>query len=235
MVLPTHSRARSLPSWITILCAFLSIIALGLAWWQHQRVGVKQDLQNQADTRLAMAPLSPVAAAALTATEIVWRRTELIGHYDHAGQFLQDNRSRQSQAGYYLIAPFALQHGDWVLINRGWMPTQRLRATTILPPPPAGTVTVAGIFVPDRAADFKLPGPIIEGLFWQRLDIALWEQRTGHKALPAVLTAEFAPAGLQAVVEHPDFRAASSRGYRLQWLALGFVFAIGCFIIARRR
>ena len=32
---------------------------------------------------------------------------------------------RDGRAGYYVITPFALQGGGWVLVNRGWVPVGR--------------------------------------------------------------------------------------------------------------
>ena len=57
-----------------------------------------------------------------------YSHVEADGHYDAARQILIDNMVDAAGAGYYVITPFALQGGGWVLVNRGWVPLGRSRA-----------------------------------------------------------------------------------------------------------
>jgi cytochrome oxidase assembly protein ShyY1 len=41
---------------------------------------------------------------------------------------LIDNMVKQRKAGYFVITPFALAGGGWVLVNRGWVPLGASRA-----------------------------------------------------------------------------------------------------------
>ena len=51
------------------------------------------------------------------------------GAYDSARQMLIDNMSNaEGRAGYYVITPFALRGGGWILVNRGWVPVGASRA-----------------------------------------------------------------------------------------------------------
>ena len=43
-------------------------------------------------------------------------------------QILIDNMVNGERAGYFVITPFALQGGGWVLVNRGWVPLGASRA-----------------------------------------------------------------------------------------------------------
>jgi cytochrome oxidase assembly protein ShyY1 len=43
------------------------------------------------------------------------------GHYDATRQILIDNMFDSERVGYFVITPFALAGGGWILVNRGWV------------------------------------------------------------------------------------------------------------------
>ena len=226
-----------MPLWGHLLCAAAAAATLAAAGWQHQRAGQKQLMQDAAEQRLDAPPLAAAQLADTPAAELRWRRAAAAGSYDPTGQFLLDNRVLDGRPGFHVIAPLQLEGDLWILVNRGFLAAEGERSR-MRPPPlaaaPGAPVTVTGILdLPGRQA-LKLEGPAAEGLIWQRIDLDLWQQRTGRQALPAVLlAAEAGDPRLSPVAVQPDFRAATSRGYRLQWLLLCAVVIAGWLRVTR--
>lgn len=225
---------RRLPSpWFTLLCALLASACLGLAYWQHQRAQLKQRLQDQADLRVAGTPLTGVDLDR-PGSELTWQPARVSGSYEGAGQFLIDNRIHEHRVGFHVITPLQLPGNRWVLVNRGWLAAPTDRAAVRPPPAPAGTVTVTGLLAPDGSAAFELGQDHGAGGIWQQLKIARWAQQTGRNTVPAVLLAREPGEQLAAVAAAPDYRARTSRGYRLQWLGLALVAVGGWLAVALR-
>src|SRR5580698_8446664 len=57
-----------------------------------------------------------------------YQHVEADGHYEDSRQILIDNMFNAERAGYFVITPFALQGGGWLLVNRGWVPFGQTRA-----------------------------------------------------------------------------------------------------------
>jgi surfeit locus 1 family protein len=78
---------------------------------------------------------------------------EARGRYDGSRQILIDNMTdADGRAGYFVITPFALAGGGWLLINRGWVPLGSSRA--VLP-----AIGVAGDTRTLRGRADHLPSP----------------------------------------------------------------------------
>ena len=109
----------------TFLTIVLIAALLALGRWQLQRADAKRALDER-------------FAAGADATRTIDRETlplpryqhiEASGAYDSARQVLIDNMSNgQGRAGYFVITPFALRGGGWILVNRGWVPLGASRA-----------------------------------------------------------------------------------------------------------
>src|SRR5882757_6913886 len=82
-----------------------------------------------------------------------YQHVEAAGHYDEARQILIDNMVNAERAGYFVITPFALQGGGWVLVNRGWIPLGSSRADRPAIPVAANARRIRG-----RADNLPSPG-----------------------------------------------------------------------------
>ena len=226
-----------MPLWGHLLCAAAAAAALGASFWQHQRAAEKQRLQDFAEARLARPALASAGLAELPAEQLHWRQAAAVGRYDPAGQFLLDNRVFESRPGFHVIAPLQMQDDLWLLVNRGWMAAVQPRKSARPPPAPGALITVSGVLVKPGQEALALPGPMREGLIWRRLDVGWWQQQSRRRALPVVLVvaadSAAAASGLEPVMMRPDFKAATSRGYRLQWLLLAAVVIAGWLRVAR--
>jgi surfeit locus 1 family protein len=119
------SRRFEPRAFTTLVTLGLFVLLVSLGRWQLRRADEKQRLYDA------------FAAGTDTSTEIVgttpalprFRHVDAAGHYDPARQVLIDNMAdSDGRAGYFVITPFALAGGGWLLVNRGWIPWGASRA-----------------------------------------------------------------------------------------------------------
>jgi surfeit locus 1 family protein len=136
----------------TLLAIVLIGMLMSLGRWQLHRAGEKRVLFDEfargADaTRVIDMQTPPVPR---------YQHVEVRGTYDGSRQILIDNMvSPDGRAGYFVITPFALAGGGWLLVNRGWVPVGASRAE--LP-----AVDVAGGVRQVRGRADHLPSPGIQ-------------------------------------------------------------------------
>ena len=114
----THFRPGIAPT-LTVLAVLPLLVFLG--FWQLGRAEQKRVLlDNYAERQVA----APVAVGQLLGlADPAFRRVQLRGHFDGQHSLLLDNRVRDGQVGVELLQPFQDQaSGQWLLLNRGWLP-----------------------------------------------------------------------------------------------------------------
>ncbi len=103
----------------TLLALALIAALVALGRWQLNRAGEKQVLYEEfAKGTEATQPLDAASAALRR-----YQHVRASGKYDSSRQILIDNMTDdRGRAGYYVITPFEMNDGRWLLINRGWVP-----------------------------------------------------------------------------------------------------------------
>ncbi|HEV7270239.1 SURF1 family protein [Pseudoxanthomonas sp.] len=120
--------------------AFCGFIALGV--WQLQRMAWKHDLIARVDARIhAAAVPAPSRArwASVSDANDSYRRVSV------SGRFLPDSETRTQAVtelggGFWLLQPLQTDDGDYVLVNRGFVPIGGA-----VSPAPDGRVVVEGL------------------------------------------------------------------------------------------
>ncbi len=118
---------RSTAFWALLLGAallFVAFVALGA--WQLQRLAWKQDLIARVDKRLAAPPEQAPGADrwdAINRADDEYRRVVLTGTFDHSRETLV-GASTELGTGYWVLTPLRTVRGDWVLVNRGFVPPE---------------------------------------------------------------------------------------------------------------
>ena len=224
----------------TFLTIVLIAALLALGRWQLWRADAKRALDDR-------------FAAGADATRTIDRETlplpryqhiEASGAYDSARQVLIDNMSSgQGRAGYYVITPFALRGGGWILVNRGWVPLGASRAER----PP---IAVAGDArqVRGRADNMPSPGiqmgtkaelappyPVVAG-FPSHGEIArLLGESSWTGAADLVLLDPGEPDGYVRNWSAPGFPPMRHLGYAVQWFALALTLLVIYVVTNLRR
>ncbi len=93
-----------------------------------------------------------------------------------------DNRPYNDQPGFYVVMPFKLADGGYVLVNRGWLPRNMNNRETIAPyVTPQGEIEIEGIARADASRAFELGqgGSAAHQKIRQNLDTAAYAAETG--------------------------------------------------------
>jgi surfeit locus 1 family protein len=132
--------------WPTLAALAGIAILLGLGTWQLQRLQWKEALiaQLAARSQAAAVPLAPVLAAAAAGADVEYTHVAAPGHFRHdLERFVYV--PGQGDWGYHVITPLELADGRAILVNRGFVPRQKLSPAARLAGQPHGEVSVVGL------------------------------------------------------------------------------------------
>jgi surfeit locus 1 family protein len=214
----------------TLLAISLIALLVSLGRWQLHRAEEKRVLFS-------------AFAAGSAATHPVGLRTpklpryggvEATGRYDGTRQILIDNMVDAERAGYFVITPFALQGGGWVLVNRGWVPLGTSRADRPLIPVADDSRSIRG-----RADNLPSPGihmgvpaalappyPVV-ATYPTRAEVALLLQESDWTAAADLILLDAAePDGYVRHWAPPGFAPMRHIGYAVQWFGLALALAV---------
>jgi surfeit locus 1 family protein len=223
----------------TLLTIVLIAILVSLGRWQLQRAAEKRalfdsfaagsDATKPIDLRTAKVPR--------------YSQVEATGHYDETRQILIDNMVNAERAGYYVITPFALQGGGWVLVNRGWLPLGRSRAERPAVAVAADTRIIRGRAdnLPSAgiqmgvAAPLEPPFPVVAN-FPKHAEVAqLLKETNWAPAAEVVLLDPNEPDGFVRNWTAPGFPPMRHIGYAVQWFGLALALLVIYFVTNFRR
>ena len=215
-------------------------VLIGLGTWQVERGVRKADLIATMDARLALPPASLSALLAGGEPED-FRPVRATGIFLHDHELYLVARSYQSQIGYHVVTPLLLDDGapggQAVLVDRGWVPVDRLAPESRAAGQVPGKVTVEGIlrrppkpgaFTPDNRPDQNrwywpdLPAMAVHAGLSQVAPVLI---EAGPAANPGGL-----PIGGQTRVTLPN----NHLQYAITWYALAAALVV-LYLVSRRR
>lgn len=138
-------RARSVL--LVGLCVALTVAFSALGVWQVQRRAWKLDLIARVEQRIHAQPApapGPARWASLTQASDGYRRVRLTGVYDHRDETLVQAVTDLGP-GFWVMTPLRTDAGFTVLVNRGFIPTERRRPETRSAGQVQGRVAVVGL------------------------------------------------------------------------------------------
>lgn len=217
------------PGLVPTLVVFVllpGLIALG--GWQLSRAEEKRVLLATYAERRAAEPL--VARQLAHEADPAYRRVHLYGRFDAEHSVLLDNRQREGRVGVELLQPFYDQpSGQWLLLNRGWLPWPDRRVPVPFSTPDRALSLDAWVYVaPGSTFQLHADPP---GGQWPRLLTAvnaaqLWPA-LGRAGFAHELRLEPGPASYR--LEWPVVALGPEKhlGYAVQWFALALaLFAL---------
>lgn len=219
----------------TLIALVLLPVLLVLGNWQLQRAEEKRSAQAALEQR---SHEPPVALRDLPAQPPLYRRVAVRGRFDNARTLLLDNRIHNGRFGYEVIAPFAVDNDDRVLlIDRGWVPGDPARLQRPSIAPLEGEVAVVGSVYRDTgrfgvatALDEKGWPRVIQNLHIDALQTVL-----GQPLHPFVLRLEADAPGAFIVdwrIYNAGFGPERHVAYAVTWFAMAATLAVAWLLLS---
>ena len=214
---------------------FAGFSALGV--WQVQRLGWKQELIRQVDVRIHAAPVAaPPPDQTITRQADQYRRVVVSGRFDHQHEALV-KAVTDLGPGYWVMTPLLTDRGFTVLINRGFVPSERQKPADRAAGQVEGETTVVGLLRLTEPDGGFLRANDPAGDRWFSRDVAGIAKARGisGSVAPYFIDADATPnpggwprGGLTVV------RFANSHLiYALTWFGLALMSAAGLVLFTR--
>jgi surfeit locus 1 family protein len=223
----------------TLLTIAMIVLLISLGRWQLRRADEKRVLFDS-----FAAGTEAARSIDLTTPPVRrYQHVEASGRYDQDRQVLIDNMVDAERAGYFVITPFALAGGGWVLVNRGWVPlgASRAQRPAIAVPGDARQVRGRADHMPSPGiqmgtkAALAPPYPVVAS-FPSRAEIAqLLRESSWTAATDLVLLDPGEPDGYVRHWSAPGFPPMRHIGYAVQWFALALTLAVIYVVTNLRR
>jgi surfeit locus 1 family protein len=231
----TRGKAARPSLWLAVLSltAFATLIALGV--WQVERRAWKLALIDRVEQRIH-APAEPIPSPAAWPT--VSTANDEYRHVRVTGRFLHDRETlvqavTEEGPGYWVLTPLQRDDGTQVLINRGFVPSERRDAATRQEGNPEGKVEITGLLRMTEPKGGFLRNNVPQHNRWYSRDVAaIAAARDLHDVAPFFVDADAGsqsaqgPIGGLTVVRFPNNHLI----YALTWFALAFMLAGKLFV-----
>jgi cytochrome oxidase assembly protein ShyY1 len=227
-------KFRLIPALLILLVV---VVTVRLGFWQRDRAHQKEALEARI-AQFENAPALPVSAAPVALKDVEFHRVKARGSFVADKVVYLDNRPYNDQPGFYVVMPFKLVDGGYVLVNRGWLPRNLSSRETIAPyTTPSGEVEIEGIARADASRAFELGqgGSAAHHLIRQNLDLAEYAAETGLPLQSFVIqqTGD-ARDGLVRDWPAPTTGVERNYGYMLQWWGMAAAALVFGVYAARR-
>ncbi len=243
---PAGGAAGRWLSLVVLAVAFAALVGLGS--WQLERRAWKLDLIQQVEAR-ADAPPRPLPPArqwdTLSRAGDEYAHVRVTGTYDHAKEalvytVLSEPNGPLRGPGFTVITPLMLPDGSAVLINRGFVPTDRRDPASRAAGQVAGPVTVTGLLrFAEEASSFVPANDPARNAWYRRDPSEIAAARGLPKAAPFLIDADASPnpGGLPQGGETRLVFPNRHLEYALTWygLAATMLAVIAAVVISRRR
>lgn len=169
--------------WPTLFLVASLPILLWLGTWQLQRLDWKLGLVEQMEARLD-APAIAIEDTSPSA-EDEFRRYRVSGAFDEGVEFHWLATSDTYGIGYLIFAPFTLQDGRKVIVNRGFVPSSLKDATADRPGGAASFEAIAR--VPEKPGALDATNDVAANIWFTRDTAAMADLAGGGDYLPIYL------------------------------------------------
>lgn len=184
-------RFRPYPG-VTVAVLIAAAILIGLGVWQLQRLQWKLALIAEVSGHMTASPISLDRALKTSADAMQYRRVALDGRFDNSKEAYVFTTGEGGAAVYHVLTPFVTDDGHTLLVDRGFIPKDKLDPATRTPVD-AQTHLVGVWRVPDAPGMFT-PSPDPAHRIWYARDLrGIAAADHIRLAAPVLIEADAAP------------------------------------------
>ena len=231
----SHARLR-----LTGALLLLTVVFALLGSWQVQRLFWKLDLIARVEARVHAQPMPAPARAEwneISREKDEYRRVTATGAFSHEKSVLVQAVTERG-AGFWVLTPMLREDGSAVLVNRGFVPSDRRDVGDRAGGELAGNVTVTGLLrISEPGGAFLRSNDPARDRWFSRDVAAIAAAKGLQDMAPYFIDADATPnpgglpiGGLTIV----RFRN-SHMVYALTWFALAIMSAAGAYLVYRKR
>lgn len=237
------ARAFLTPGWViaTLLIIAFSYFAFTfLAPWQ---LGKNERLEQRNEHIVEAFEHDPVpvegklGADGSLDPDNEWSRVRATGHFVPEGEVLLRLRPVDRAPAFQVLTPFALESGETIVVNRGWVPAVDSTKVPDFDAAPAGEVTIQGMLLADEGVHPTAPN-LDQGhqMVYSISPHQIGELTGVDVVSPYIQLTSDSPAVLTAI-PLPQLETGNHLSYGLQWIAFGLLAPAGLiyFIAAETR
>jgi surfeit locus 1 family protein len=217
---------------------FAALVFVALGSWQIQRLFWKLDLIARVDARVHAEAVAPPAKAewnSLQPDEIEYRHVALKGVFDHSRETLVQAVTERG-AGFWVLTPLTQTDGTTVIVNRGFVPSDRRDPQSRADGQVGGEVSVGGLLrLNEPGGAFLRSNDPAKGNWYSRDVVAIAEDKRISNAAPYFVDADATanpgglPVGGLTVVQFRN----SHLVYALTWFTLAIMSIVLMIMIPR--
>jgi len=232
------ARAARPNLWLTLLSLSVVIALMALGIWQVERRAWKLALIDRVEQRVhaAAQPIpSPASWPAVSAANDEYRHVSVSGRFLHDRETLVQAVTEEGP-GYWVLTPLKRSDGTTILINRGFVPSERRDPSTREAGNPDGQVEITGLLRITEPKGGFLRDNVPQHNRWYSRDVAaIAAARHLQNAAPFFVDADAGsqsaggPIGGLTVIRFPNNHLV----YALTWFALAFMLAGRLFVTFR--
>lgn len=216
--------------WLTVLSLTAFVVLMALGVWQVERRAWKLALIDRVEQRVH-APPRPIASRAswlaITAAGDEYRHVSVSGRFLHDRETLVQAVTEEGP-GYWVLTPLQRADGTLVLINRGFVPSERRDPSTRQGGNPEGHVEITGLLRITEPKGGFLRDNVPQHNRWYSRDVAaIAAARDLQNVAPFFVDADAGsqsgggPIGGLTAIRFPNNHLI----YALTWFGLAFMLA----------
>lgn len=233
---PRYWHRPSPIAWIGVVC--MAALMLGLGLWQLQRLEQKEALLAAIAAQQKTPPSTTLPDTQADWQALGFGRFLVRGEFLHAQEKHLAARYFRGTLGYHVLTPLRLEDGRLLLVNRGWIPTQKKDPASRPETLPEGPQEMVVMLRTDRDHTPFTPEHDVPDNIWFWRDIPRMRETSGLDLLPvsADVVQEKPDRAVLPIPSDGTFALRNDHlGYAVTWFLVGLSGIVIFFFYHYRR